>query len=228
MSLLAPIEAIREQVLQAAATPAPTSQTLDKEAFLRLLVTQLRYQDPTNPLDSREFAVQLAQFSTVEQLIEINKALTAQNNAYSALAQGIHNSVAAGLIGKMVEAEGSRISWKGEQAVPFWLVLDGSAQQVTVQIRNEAGEVVRTMQLGPKAAGEHELSWDGRDNTGKPLPAGTYILEVRASDIEGKPIAARTFVQGFVDRVTFGPEGILLWIGTYAIPMQHVRGVRSA
>uniref|UniRef100_A0A7V2F6K1 Basal-body rod modification protein FlgD n=2 Tax=Rhodothermus TaxID=29548 RepID=A0A7V2F6K1_RHOMR len=227
MSLIAPIEAIRNQALQA--TPAaPGSQTLDKEAFLRLLVTQLRYQDPTNPLDSREFAVQLAQFSTVEQLIEINKALTAQNDAYGALAQGIHNSVAAGLVGKVIEAEGSRIRWTGEQAAAFRFVLDGNAQQVSVQIRNESGQLVRTIQLGPQAAGEHELSWDGRDDSGKSLPAGTYILEVTATNAEGDPIAARTMVRGRVDRVTFGPEGILLWIGTYAIPLQNVRGVTSA
>ncbi|WP_243663294.1 flagellar hook assembly protein FlgD [Rhodothermus marinus] len=167
-SLIAPIDEIRQQALQSTpSAPAPPSQELDKEAFLRLLVTQLRYQDPINPLDSREFAAQLAQFSTVEQLIGINETLAAQSDAYAALAQGIHNSVAAGLVGKVIEAEGDRLTWGGEDPVPFRIELGDAAQQVSIQIRNEAGEVVRTIFLSPKAAGEHAVEWDGKKRCGR-------------------------------------------------------------
>ncbi|ACY47680.1 flagellar hook assembly protein FlgD [Rhodothermus marinus] len=227
-SLIAPIDEIRQQALQSTpSAPAPPSQELDKEAFLRLLVTQLRYQDPINPLDSREFAAQLAQFSTVEQLIGINETLAAQSDAYAALAQGIHNSVAAGLVGKVIEAEGDRLTWGGEDPVPFRIELGDAAQQVSIQIRNEAGEVVRTIFLGSKAAGEHAVEWDGKNDAGEALPAGTYTIEVLATDADGDPVAARSFVRGRVTRVTFGPEGILLWIGDRSVPMQSVRGVES-
>lgn len=227
-SLIAPIDEVRQQALQnTPSVPAPPSQELDKEAFLRLLVTQLRYQDPINPLDSREFAAQLAQFSTVEQLISINETLAAQSSAYAALAQGIHNSVAASLVGKFIEAEGNQLAWGGEDTVPFRIELSEAAHQVSVQIRNEAGEVVRTISLGPRAAGEHALEWDGRNNAGERLPSGTYTIEVLATNAHGKAVPARSFVHGCVTRVTFGPEGILLWIGNWSVPMQSVRGVTS-
>ncbi|SHL01461.1 flagellar hook assembly protein FlgD [Rhodothermus profundi] len=227
-SLIAPIDEIRQQALQGTpGAPSPPSQELDREAFLRLLVTQLRYQDPINPLDSREFAAQLAQFTTVEQLIGINETLTAQTDAYNALAQGIHNSVAASLVGKVIEAEGNQLTWSGKDTVPFRIELGDAARQVSIQIRNEAGEVVRTLYLGSRTAGEHAVEWDGRNDAGELLPAGTYTIEVLATDANGDTVTARSFVRGRVTRVTFGPEGILLWIGDRSVPMQAVRGVES-
>ncbi len=227
-SLIASIDEIRQQAQQyTPGTPAPPDQELDREAFLRLLVTQLRYQDPINPMDSREFAAQLAQFTTVEQLISINETLAAQTDAYGALAQGIQNSVAAGLVGKVIEAEGDQLTWGGKEPVAFRIELSDAAQQVSIQIRNEAGEVVRTLYLGPRAAGEYDVEWDGRNEAGETLPAGTYTIEVLAADSDGETVAARSFVRGRVTRVTFGPEGILLWIGDRSVPMQSVRGVES-
>lgn len=204
---------------------AAGSKTMGKDEFLRLLVTQLSNQDPMNPLDGHDFAAQLAQFSSVEQLIHINEVLDGQADAQSLLAQNINSGVAAGLIGKQVEAEGNRFGYTGDGAVPLRFSTEAAASSVEITIRNEHGSVIRTLQRGGLGAGEHELSWDGTDGENSRLPAGTYTFEVHAADADGGVVAASPWLRGRVDRVSFGGDGIRLWIGDTAVPMGAVRTV---
>ena len=109
-----------------AATPTyatSASGTLGKDDFLKLLVKQLQNQDPMNPLDSSQFATQLAQFSSVEQLANINTNLEASISTNQLMAQSIGNSLASSMIGRDVKASGNTLQWNGTDEVRFGYTL---------------------------------------------------------------------------------------------------------
>ena len=199
--------------------------TLGREDFLLLLVTQLSNQDPLNPMDGQEFAAQLAQFSSLEQLIGIGNTL-ADNGALNGLvAQSINSGVAAGLIDKEIEAEGSDVFVKEGEVSEISFELGDAASAISVVIKGEAGQVVQTVELGQRGKGEHEFKWDGKDADGNDVANGKYIIEINATDAAGNKVDAKSFMKGFVDRITFGPEGILVWIGQTSIPLGNIRSV---
>ena len=102
------------------------------------------------------------------------------------------------------------------------------AASVTLEIKNEAGVIVRTVDLGAQGSGERDYTWDGKDTDGNEVANGAYTYEVTAQDAAGESIRARTFIIGQVDRVTFGAGGIQLWIGDTAIDMGNVSSVRDS
>jgi flagellar basal-body rod modification protein FlgD len=210
---------------EAAQVAAKPRNDMGKEEFLRLLVTQLSNQDPMNPLDGQEFAAQLAHFTSVEQLLNIQQTLVANGELNSMLAQGINSGVASGLIGRVVEANGSQMLWDGASAGGSGFELAGAATDVEVTIRDSAGNVVRTLTLGALESGKHALDWDGRDDKGAVVPKGAYTMEVAAKDADGSQVASQTFIAGRVDRVTFAQDGIKLWIGELSVAMGKVRSV---
>ena len=197
---------------------------MGKDEFLRLLVTQLSHQDPLNPMDGQQFAAQLAQFSSVEQLIGVNESLSGLSELQGALAQNMNNGIAAGLIGRDVRALGNGTTLSADGNVDLHFRLDGTADEVTVVVRNASGEPVRTLSAKTYGAGDHSLAWDGRDDAGNRLPPGSYSFDVQATRGEGA-VAATPFTQGRVDRVSFGPDGVLLWVRDTPIPLSAVESV---
>lgn len=200
---------------------------MGKEEFLRLLVTQLSNQDPMNPLNGQEFAAQLAQFTSVEQLLNIQQTLVANGELNVMLAQGINSGVASGLIGRTIEADGSQLLWDGASAGGSGFLLDGAASSVEVTIQDAGGNHVRTLTLSATEAGRHVVDWNGRDEHGAVVPKGTYSMSISATDSAGEPVATKTFMSGRVDRVTFGQDGIKLWLGELSIAMGKVRSVQE-
>ncbi len=205
-----------------------TGEVLGQEDFLLLLVTQLSNQDPLNPMDGQEFAAQLAQFSSLEQLITIGDTLDQSNAVNGLLAQSMNSGVAAGLIGKEVEAEGVDLFVSEGKPSDVSFELGEAATTVAIDIKNEAGQIVRTVDLGQRGRGEHAFSWDGKDVDGNDVPNGKYSVEIRAEDSAGNNVDTRTFMKGLVDKITFGPEGILVWMGQTSIPLGNVRSVGGA
>jgi flagellar basal-body rod modification protein FlgD len=201
------------------------NRNLGRDDFLQMLVTQLTNQDPLNPLEGHEFAAQLAQFSSVEALLNIEETMGAQIEMNGLLAQTISSGIATELIGQTVEAQGDVVGWNGSGEVPLAFKLDFPAEAVQVTVRNEAGQVVRTFDLGKYEAGKHELTWDGTNNSGALLGEGTYTFEVAATDANGEDVGSNTFTRGKVDRVSFGAEGILLWLGGVSVQLAAVESV---
>lgn len=204
---------------------ATGDSVLGKYDFLKLLVTQLGNQDPLNPMDGQEFAAQLAQFSSVEQLLNIGDALAQNGELNALLAQSVNSGVAAGLIGKTVRAAGNSVGWNGEHAAPLNFELADAADEVTIRIHDESGKIVRTLDLPVLSSGEHSFEWDGMDSSGLIVAEGSYTFEVVAADGEGNTVEAQTYLTGVVDRVTFGPEGVSLWIGSSRVSMADVESV---
>lgn len=179
-----------------AASPPPV---LGKEDFLNLLITQLQNQDPLNPTDSTEFTAQLAQFSSLEQLGNVNDNLE-QLQKFQA---SINNSQAVTLIGKEITAKGNFLSLTTDKQVGCDFSIEGNAAMVVVSIYDSTGEFVKSFQSENLEAGEHTLFWDGTDKDGNRMAEGAYTFELQASDTKGNDIKTTTFFCGTVDKVTF-------------------------
>lgn len=199
--------------------------TMGKDEFLKLLVTQLGNQDPLNPMDGQQFAAQLAQFTSVEQLMNISGTLAENGQMNGMLAQSINSGVAAGLIGKSVETASDGVNLDGENPATLAFRLDGNADSVKVTIRDEAGNLIREISLNGRSSGDHEYEWDGTDLQGQRVKEGLYKYEVSATTKSGDTVGAEEFFTGTVDRITFGQDGIMLWIGNVRVPMSDVESV---
>ena len=198
---------------------------MGKDEFLRLLVSQISNQDPLNPLQGHEFAAQLAQFSSVEQLLNISDVLKTNGEFNAMLAQSMNNGVAAGLIGKEVATTGNQISWTGEGTADMNFKLAKPAASVTITIRDSLGNVVRKMELEGRSDGDHTITWDGLDRSAAHVKPGIYRYEIDAKNAKGETVAATPTFRGRVDRIAFGQEGIQLWIGKVPIAMSQVESV---
>ena len=150
----------------------------DKNTFLKLLVAQLTNQDPLNPVEDKEFIAQLAQFTTVEELQNINTSMEELNSAY--LRQ--QSVSAAGLIGQYIEAPGNMTTIIGigtstshSSYINFDLERDAATFTLKISTLDAEGnpvKLVATRELGPVSAGEGQIQWDGRDNDGNPMGDG--------------------------------------------------------
>ena len=145
--MVAPVTSSNSQQAQ----PGADNKTnVDKEAFLKLLMAQLKHQDPLEPVDGSEFVAQLAQFSQLEQSVTQSKQL----DIISMQMTGLASNEAVGLIGKEVTVSGDKISYDGIDSPTIGVSIESPAEQVTITIRDEKGDVVRTLEAGPQEAGD--------------------------------------------------------------------------
>lgn len=199
---------------------------MGKEDFLKLLVTQLRNQDPMKPMKGQEFAAQLAQFSSVEQLININDTLASQQGGSNALSKNLKSGLASNMLGKTVRAEGNSISWGGDE-LDLRFDMQSPAAEAKLTIRDSAGQVVRTEDLGTLSGGEQSYTWDGTTNDGESVAEGSYTYSIEAVNAEGESVQAKTFLSGTVDRITFGQDDVLLWVGDRSLPLDSVQSIEQ-
>jgi len=201
MSIIDPVSSL-ETYQTAQSNPAGEIQ----DSFLLMLVTQLQYQDPLNPMENTEFTTQLAQINTVEQLQEVN-----QNLLYEQLYMAsINNSQALGFVGKEAVAVGSNIYWDGEQQSELRYTLNGNASSVVVNVYDENRSLVTTIQCGEQDQGEHSVSWYGTNSAGDSMPEGSYTFEVMAVDVDGNTVPSTKMITGVVDGLLF--EGGITYV----------------
>ncbi len=178
---------------------AAASSELGQEEFLQLLVTQLNYQDPLNPMENEEFIAQLAQFSSLEQLMGLNSRADAM--AMNQVSQ--MSSSAISFIGKEVKVLGNEFAYDGTSSVGLDYELASDASTVTVKIKDADGDIVREIEMGQQEAGMQDATWDGMGDDGGTLPAGDYSFEVEAKDSDGNSVSSYTYKIGTVTGVTF-------------------------
>ncbi|ACH40823.1 flagellar hook capping protein FlgD [Citrifermentans bemidjiense Bem] len=197
------------------------STGMNKDDFLKLFVTQLQNQDPLNPQDGTQFISQLAQLTQVEQAYNTN------SNLQNMLNQGSNSATLAAvtLIGKQVEAQGNQLELKSGSPSTIQYKLDSAADQVTVSVTDQSGKVVRTLSGGSKGAGAGSVTWDGTDDKGTQLAAGTYSFSVSAKTASGSNVTAAGLVMGKVDGVDMSGASPMLSIGALKLKLTEVTSV---
>jgi flagellar basal-body rod modification protein FlgD len=183
---------------------------MGKDDFLQLLITQLKYQDPMSPMEGTAFASQLAEFSSLEQLSNLNDnvKLSIDGNYY--LSQSINNTLTATLVGKNVKLAGSTIIKNGQENIELGYSIPAAASSVEVNIKDENGNIIKTFDSPPSSAGDNKLLWDFSDNNGNTLPDGIYTFEVTAKNTAGNEMTVQTFKYGKIDGVRFSEKGTTL------------------
>ncbi len=219
-----------ENAISTIASQNPSRADLDRakiaddfDQFLLLLTTQLKNQDPTEPMDTNEFTQQLVTFASVEQQIAGNKNLerlveVSEKNALD---------TTIGYIGNSIEAEGNAGILSGGQA-SFVYDLPIPAKEVSVTLLNGAGQAVFSGN-GSTNAGKNLVTWDGINSfTGQQLPDGAYYIQVKATDVGNEDIDARTLTTGRVSAVEIADDGkLLLTIGNIQVNSDDVTAVRE-
>lgn len=177
-----------------------------QDRFMTLLVTQLKNQDPLNPMDNAQVTSQLAQLSTVQGIDKLNATVTALNASY----QTSQNLQAANMIGHGVVAPGNAITLTGGKG-GFGVDLPEPASSVDVVIRDSSNNVVRKISEGALPAGVNNLKWDGKTDAGASAPDGVYKFEITANSAD-KKLDATSLSMGVVSSITSSPQGLKLSI----------------
>ncbi len=180
---------------------------LGKDDFMKLMLNQLKHQDPLNPMENTEFSAQLAQFTSLEQLSNMNKTLESSIEANFLLTQSINNTMTANLIGKEAKLTGNSINFNGQKDVTLGYTLPVEVKDLTIKIFDQNGKLVRTVENASKNTGDQRFKWDFTDDNGNKLPQGNYSFEVSAKDFKGEDLTIPTFKFGFIDSVKFTDQG---------------------
>jgi len=217
-----PIEAVAAaQSSQGAASRANTKLGTDFDTFLTLLTTQLKNQDPLEPLDSSEFTNQLVQFSSVEQNIATNENLEQLLN----LTFANFATDAVGYIGKEVVAE-SPTAILTEGSAQWGYELEGSADKVQLFITDAAGRLVHTSEF-ENISGTQTFAWDGKDANGRALADGAYTMRVIAQDAAENEVKVTMRQSGVVTAVEFDNNTPVLTVNGSGIQLSDVITVRN-
>lgn len=196
------------------ATSSKTNNTMGQDDFLTLLVAQLQNQDPLNPADATEFTAQLAQYSQLEQLFNLNDAME-QLTSTTAKSQSIS---ALNLIGQEVVVEGDDLTLEAGESASLGYQVDGTITGLNLIVKDSAGKVVTTIAAKDLTAGNHFITWDGKDASGNAVAAGDYSFTLSAtggtSDTVLTPLI-RTSVTG-VDLNESEPR-VVTETGTYTL-----------
>jgi flagellar basal-body rod modification protein FlgD len=190
------------------------------DTFLQLLTTQLRNQNPLDPLDTNAFTQQLVQFTGVEQQLKTNEFLEAMMTS----TQTANNSQAVSYVGKIVTASGTKAEMVDSAAT--WHFAVGTKADIIATVRDEKGNVVYT-KAGSVDQGESVFTWDGIGNDGKQRPDGSYTVAIEARDSSGKLVDVATEMTGEVTGIDFSGSEPVLIVGGARVNLSAIMSVRA-
>ena len=207
-------------VVGSAATGAtsPNTATIGKDQFMKLLLAQLKNQDPLSPMEGTDFAVQLAQFSSLEQLTNLNTELRSQgvNQVTMGYAQSVN------MIGKEVVAQGGNTIQVDGATANLNYLLAGDAATVIVRIYDQQGGLVKTIEENGMKAGANSSTWDCAD-----AARGQYSFQVSAIGLGGQSVGAATRVTGTVTAAHFRNNTIALTVNGVEMPLSQIVSVKQ-
>ena len=205
-------------------TDSSSATDLTAEDFLTLLLAEIEYQDPTEPMESAEMISQLTGYSQLEQLTTISSQMEDVVDAVSA------SSATSGLdyIGKSVEAEGDSIVKSDDDISSMYFTLGGDAASVTINIYDANGSIVNTVSLSDLDEGSYTFDWDGTDSDGDTADDGTYYVAVTALDSDGDSVDVTTTTSGTVTGLQITSDGVVLVLEDgRTVNMEDVTSVTS-
>jgi flagellar basal-body rod modification protein FlgD len=199
-----------------------TRQTIAQnfDTFLQLLTTQLKNQNPLDPLDTNAFTQQLVQFTGVEQQLKTNEFLEAMMTS----TQTANNSQAVSYVGKIVTASGTKTEMVDSAA--SWHFAVGVKADIIATVRDANGNVVYT-KAGTVNQGESVFTWDGIGNDGKQRADGSYTVSIEARDSSGKLVDVATEMTGEVTGIDFSGSEPVLIVGTARVNLSAILSVRA-
>lgn len=198
------------------------SDKMDKDSFMKLMIAQMKNQDPMNPQQPHELAAQLAQFGSVEQLQNVNKTL----EEMKAGQKPTETYQALNFIGKSVMGDSAKlVRAKGDKDHEFSFSLPSAAKDAVIKVRNSNGEVVRTVNLKDLKEGDNSYRWNGLDERGSAASAGEYQFMIEALNAGGGKLAVKTDFEGTITGVNFSPEGPVLLVGTQSVKLKDVKKI---
>jgi len=197
--------------------------SLGKDDFMTLLVAQLQAQDPTNPMEAQDFSAQLAQFSTVEQMFNVNDNLEALQESQIAL----NNNSVLNLIGKTVNTSGNNFSYGEGASVDLKYNIPTDAKKVTIDILNKANQIVASIEQSDVKAGENAFNWFGLNSQGDEVASGDYTFNINAKDKLGNLIEAETLSVGKVSKVLFDEGVSYAVVNGVKLPTSQITQVSS-
>lgn len=200
------LDAITSSTTSSGVVADAASSSLDADAFLQLLLTEIEYQDPLDPMDNTEYVAQLAQLSSLEQLTTISAGM---DDVLDAVAQQTATT-ALFYLGATVEAEGNTIALEDGEAATVGFTLEDDAAAITANVYDSDGNIVSSTALGEMDAGSYAFTWDGKTTSGSTADDGEYYVAFRAEDADGASVAVGTTVSGVVSGVETSSSGVEL------------------
>ena len=190
-------------------------------SFLTLLTTQLKNQNPLEPLDTNQFTQQLVQFAGVEQQINMNSQLS----TLVGLQKATQTTSAMSFLGATATADGT--TTKLAKGAAAWSFTADKPSTATIAIKDTAGQTVYTGSFSLNA-GPQNFTWDGRGNNGQSWPDGNYTMSITAKDASGQPANVSTEIKGTVDSVDLTQNPPALFIGGQSFPLDKIKQVVRA
>lgn len=217
MSTVGGVSSVFEQYQ--ATQKTKSNDELGQNEFLNLLVAQLNNQNPLEPQENGEFIAQLAQFSTVEGIEELNGTVGSLLSSY----QSSQALQASSLVGRKVIVPTDKAVVDTAETFKASLVLPESSSNVYVNVYDSNGSVVNRINLGEQTAGSVSFMWDGTHSDGSQMPPGTYTFEAQASYADGTK-GLYTLLPANVDSVTLGQDQLILNLaGLGSVPLSSVQ-----
>ncbi|MFC1552606.1 flagellar hook assembly protein FlgD [Candidatus Latescibacterota bacterium] len=197
--------------------------TLGKEDFLKLLIAQLKNQDPLNPASNTEFVAQLAQFSSLEQMTEMNSNLAASLNSNTGIAESVSNAMIINYFGKSVTAESEFFTYDGDGPQELQFELEQPASYGTIEITDEIGNILSSVNLDAMQNGPQFIyEWDGMTSYGVVAKEGIYKYNVKAFDALDNEIGVTQMSTGIVNGISYQGGVTSLNMGGILVPFDKV------
>lgn len=182
---------------------ATGNQALGKDAFLQLLVTQLKNQNPLSPQDNGAFVAQLAQFSSLEGINTLNDSVNNISSNFSS-SQALQ---ASSLVGRSIITQTDKALVDTSKSMTGSVAVTATTGNVSIKITDKDGNVVRTLDMGAQSAGSSDFIWDGKNDKGEVAPAGTYTFAASTKNDKGDAVALATSLPATVTSVTLSKTG---------------------
>ena len=197
---------------------------MGKDEFLKLLVAQLKNQDPESPMDGKELSAHLAQFSSVEQLINLNEKLAAQEIANVSMLHALNASTATSALGKQLVALGDQVAIPKDGAATVTFEVDATGGAATLKLYDEVGNEVGSRDLGSIGGGRQTFDVGSAADG---LPPGTYRYAVEVKDEAGNAVAVQPYITGRVDSVRYSREGPVFVLGDIMVALSAVSEIKD-
>jgi len=193
---------------------------LDKDDFLKLLLVELQYQDPTEPMDSEKILSQTSQLATLESAENTNKVL--ENLAASLGNSQQFSTIAA--IGKTADLGSDAIAYEKGSSSTFEVYFPNDIRQGSIEISDNTGKVVKTLDVGTNPSGVYKFTWDGTDVSGNFADSGIFHVNANYSDPNGNTLQTRLGAYP-IESVRFDEGKTLVKVGSNYVPLENIKEV---